>query len=149
MIAGLSLGTVVVEAALRSGSISTANHALNSGREVFAVPGAVGSSVSAGCRRLIRDGATLVEGCHDIVEALSLTWSLSARKPAAGKGIGGPPVSEQEKGLLDTAGWSPFTIDDVVAQTGLTVSEVSSILLDLELRGFLEFQVAGTYQRLH
>ncbi|MGE0482897.1 MAG: DNA-processing protein DprA [Gammaproteobacteria bacterium] len=153
IIAGLSLGVLVVEAAARSGSLSTAMHALEQGREVFAIPGSIHNPLSRGCHALIRDGARLTESVEDILEELP---GLRARAVVAG-GSGSEPTIVLRQGtlppgeaachLLEACGWVPFTIDEAVARSGLTVQEVSSILLALELDGHVESLAGGTYAR--
>lgn len=149
LIAGMSLGTVVVEAAQRSGSISTAMHALNAGREVFAVPGSVASPLSQGCHHLLREGACLLESVNDIERELApyLTRSevpeLGPRTPAETPAAANP---EQQK-LLAALGYAPHSVDELVVASGLTVSEVSSMLAALELGGEVEIRANGTYVR--
>jgi DNA processing protein len=136
IISGLSLGVVVVEAAPRSGSLSTANHAMEQNREVFAVPGPVDSIASRGCHRLIRDGARLVETVDDILDELGPLMSEVRADP------GEPPVrhpaelalSESERSLLGKLDNLPAGVDDLIASTGLTASQVMATLSVLELK---------------
>ncbi|MCB1749343.1 MAG: DNA-processing protein DprA [Gammaproteobacteria bacterium] len=146
IIAGLALGVLVVEAAARSGSLSTAMHALEQGREVFAMPGSIHNPLSRGCHALIRDGARLTESIEDILDELpQLAVRAAAGQPAPG--VSPRPLDGAARRLLETCGWAPFTIDDAVVRSGLTVQEVSSILLALELDGHVESQAGGIYTR--
>jgi DNA processing protein len=148
LISGLSLGVVVVEAARRSGSLITARLAGEQGRAVFAVPGSVDSPTSSGCHMLIRDGATLVESARDIVDGLgplSEPLVLSPREPEGAAALTDPRVlalNERERRILEMVSASPRHIDEVVAETELPPSIVSSTLLTLEIRGLIE-QLAG------
>ncbi len=149
LIAGLSLGVVVVEAAARSGSLITARLAGEQGKAVFAVPGNVDSPTSRGAHALIRDGTVLVESARDVVDGLgplSEPVELPAPSEAAeAESVDDPRVlalNERERGILALVGRSPMHIDEVVAQTELPPSIVSSTLLTLEVRGLIQ-QVAG------
>jgi len=150
LIAGLSLGTLVVEAALRSGSLSTALHALEQGKEVFAVPGNVQNPLSRGCHALIRQGAKLTETLADITDEIPL---LCAARPVVAAGAGapdevGPALDPESRRLLEAWGWDTLSIDQLAARVGLTVQSVSSILLGLELAGVVEPRASGTYARV-
>ncbi|MEJ2106005.1 MAG: DNA-processing protein DprA [Acidiferrobacteraceae bacterium] len=146
IIAGLSLGTLVVEAAVRSGSLITARLAGEQGREVFAIPGSIHSPLSRGCHALIRQGAKLVETADDILAELGpmvggLRAAVSAQvdKPV--------DTTEDERRFLDQLGADPVDVDTVVERTGLTPEAISSMLLDMELRGLVESCADGRYQR--
>jgi len=136
IISGLSLGVVVVEATQRSGSLSTARHAVEQNREVFAVPGPVDSLSSRGCHRLIRDGARLVESVDDILDELG---PLSREVRAAPDE---PPVrhpaelalSDSERDLLGQLDDTPTGVDDLIGRTHLTASQVMATLSVLELK---------------
>lgn len=159
IIAGLSLGTLVVEAGLKSGSLITARLAGEQGREVFALPGSVHNPLARGCHRLIREGVRLVEEPEELIEALApaaraLGMELAARL-ASGTGAATPaaiePASQDpEYRLLQQAlGHDPATLDDLASRTGLPPAALSSMLLMLELDGRVEslpgnrFQLAG------
>lgn len=132
IISGLSLGTVVVEAAQRSGSLITANIAAEQGREVFAVPGSVNSFKSIGTHALIKQGAKLVESVEDIIEELNLgapAQNITAKKSEA------VALGPQEEMILDKLGPYPVHIDELIQQLPLNASEVSSLLLQMELKG--------------
>lgn len=136
IISGLCLGVVVVEATPRSGSLTTAHHAMEQGREVFAVPGPVDSLSSQGCHRLIRDGARLVETVDDILEELGPL--VREVRPAADEVPVRHPaelaLSERERSLLGEVGDQPVTVDELIARTGLAASQVMATLSVLEMR---------------
>lgn len=149
IVSGLALGTLVVEAALRSGSLSTALHALEQGREVFAVPGSIQSPLSQGCHALIKQGAKLVESLADIVEEIPSLQTLGEPATRAGDAVeASRPSDARERRLLLACGWDAFTSEDVVQRSGLTVQEVSSMLLKLELAGIIQVQGTGSYLRI-
>ena len=139
IIAGLSRGTLVVEAALQSGSLITARLAAEAGREVFAVPGSIHSPLSRGCHALIRQGAKLVESAEDVVEELQ-GGSAAAPAQAAAPAARGDPV-------LEALGHDPATLDALCARTGWSASELSARLLELELEDEVARLPGGLYQR--
>jgi DNA processing protein len=136
IISGLSLGVLVIEATPRSGSLSTAGHAVEQNREVFAVPGPVDSLASRGCHRLIRDGARLVETVDDILEELGPLVSEVHTAPDQ------PPVrhpaelalSDSERALLGHLDDQPTGVDDLISRTGMTAGQVMATLSVLELK---------------
>jgi DNA processing protein len=153
LISGLSLGTLVVEAAIHSGSLITARLAGEQGREVFAIPGSIHHPLARGCHRLIREGAKLVESAADILEELAPLIELA---PSAG---GSPQAEElREKTqnrldpdyarLLNSMDYAPTTVDRLVERTGLTPEVISSMLLMLELNGHVESAPGGRYSRI-
>jgi DNA processing protein len=146
IISGLSLGVVVVEAALRSGSRITARHAADQGREVFAVPGSVRNPLARGCHALLRDGAKLVETVEDILEELDSGF-LRAPAPAPGGVAPGPDPDATQCRVLEALGHDPAPVDRLVERTGLTADAVSAILLTLELRGLVASAPGGCYER--
>ena len=142
IIAGLSQGTLVVEAALKSGSLSTARLASEAGREVFAIPGSIHSPQSRGCHALIRQGAKLVETAQDILEELQPVPALPA--PAAATRT--PQVTDEP--LLAALGFDPVTLDALCARTGWAAAELSVRLFDLELDGRVARLPGQLFQRL-
>ncbi len=145
IIAGLAEGTLVVEAALRSGSLVTARLAVESNREVFAVPGSIHSPQSRGCHALIRQGAKLVESAQDILEELRPggAWqaSLAPALPNAGDGIDDDPV-------LAVLGFDPATLDALAGRTGLSAADLAIRLLELELSGQVARLPGQLFQRV-
>ena len=136
IISGMSLGVVVIEAADRSGSLITATHAGEQGRDVFAVPGPVTSRTSRGCNQLIRDGAILVQDAHDILEHLGpLTKSFRSSSGLEVKTPSEIQLNEVEQTVLGAIDSQPTDIDSVIGRSGLPVSRVLSTLSVLELRG--------------
>ena len=160
IISGLALGTLVIEAGLRSGSLITARLAAEQGREVFALPGSIHNPLARGCHRLIRDGARLVENAAEIIEALAplaraLGGELEARlgsEDAAAVthlSTGTRHLADPEYRLLLTElGHEPATMDDLVLRTGLSAAALSSMLLMLELDARIERLPGNCYQSL-
>ncbi len=138
IIAGLSQGTLVVEAAVRSGSLITARLATEQGREVFAIPGSIHAPQSRGCHALIRQGAKLVESAQDILEDLRLIV------PEAPKAMS---FSEEEDSLLAAMGFDPVGLDALQARTGFDTAQLQARLLELELDGKLGRLPGGLLQR--
>ena len=153
IIAGSTLGTVVVEAAPRSGSLLTARMAAEAGRDVMAVPGSPLDPRAQGCNGLIRDGATLVQSVDDIVEALGTIDPRMVRAPqASGFHVGqdGAETSDAARdAILSLLGPTPTGGDDLIRQSGLTSADVALALLDLELAGFVERHAANRFTRVY
>ena len=136
IISGLSLGTVVVEAAEKSGALITADFALEQGREVFAVPGNITSTLSRGTHNLIKQGAKLVSNYHDILEELS---TIVEQKPEQQKiNINQYSLSEEEKIIYEIINNEPIQIDEIIEESKLSASKVSEILLNLELKDLIK-----------
>lgn len=170
LLAGLSLGTLVIEAGLQSGSLITARLAAEQGREVFALPGSIHNPLAHGCHRLIRDGARLVETAAEIIETLApaarmLGGELAARlaandagqSPAAPAQIrlkrpsttqAGKTVDVEFQRLWSELGHEPATLDELVQRTGQSAAVLSSMLLMLELEARIETLPGNRYQRL-
>jgi DNA processing protein len=153
ILAGLALGTLVVEAALKSGSLITARLAGEAGREVFAIPGSIHNPLARGCHALIRDGAKLVEtGDHILEELGPLLGETGFRlrevpaNPSAP--ADGAPTDAQHLELLAAMGFDPVTTDELVKRTGFPAAEVSSILLLLELQGHVSSAAGGLFTQL-
>ncbi len=147
LISGLSLGTLVVEAALQSGSLITARLAAEQGREVFAIPGSIHSPLSRGCHALIREGAKLVETAQDILEELGPLAGLTQPGAAPAEGRDAPPDPTIAT-LLNQLGHEPVTLEILVRRTGLTAGAVSSMLLQMELRNLVAVCPGGAYVRI-
>ena len=152
LISGLSSGLVVVEAALRSGSLITSRLALEQGREVFAVPGSPLSNQTRGCHHLIKQGAKLVECVDDILEELAMDFRNSLQLVNKANGVDDHSRShsakEINKGLLKWVSFDPISQDEIIQLSGLTSAEVSSMLLDMELTGIICRDNNGFYSRL-
>ncbi len=151
LISGLSFGTLVVEAARQSGSLITARLAAEQGREVFALPGSIHNPLSRGCHRLIRDGAKLVESADDILSELgALAGHVRDTLDEATNAVEPARTDDQEYVKLRAhLSHDPVSIDELVESSGLTIDQVSSMLLILELEGKIESQAGGRYSRLH
>ena len=143
LISGLSLGCLVVEANLKSGSQITARLSAEQGREVFAIPGSIHSPLAKGCHQLIKQGAKLVDSLQDIVEELNLSKAVSA--PVAEENS---PTNQDQQTLLESMGYDAISIESLVQLTGLTVSTLSSMLTLLELEGRITGLAGGQYQQI-
>jgi DNA processing protein len=151
IISGMSLGTVVVEATDRSGSLITARLAAEQGREVFAVPGSIHAATAQGTHNLIRQGAKLVENAEDIIEEIAPQISASTDQPP---GTGSPPpcpaapvqvpLTDEEARLLEAVGPYPVHIDELARRCSQDMGPMSAILLQLELKGAV-VQEPGKY----
>jgi DNA processing protein len=152
LIATLSLGTLVVEAARRSGSLITARLAADHNRELFAVPGSIRNPLSRGCHELIRAGAKLTESTADILSELNFSAFFDG--PARSKGGHfSPPgieagLDKEHKILLDALGFDSADLDLLVVRTGLKPEAVSSMMLILELEGHVQAAPGGRYSRV-
>ncbi|MGN2243429.1 DNA-processing protein DprA [Frateuria sp. GZRR33] len=158
LIAGLALGTLVIEAGLKSGSLITARLAGEQGREVFALPGSVDNPLARGCHRLIREGVRLVEEPAELIEALApaaraLGVELAARladtpvpATAPPETLAMPPVRPEHHRLREALGHDPATLDELATRTGLPPATLSSMLLMLELDGQVESLPGNRYQ---
>ncbi len=136
IVSGLCLGVVIVEASDKSGSLITARLALEQGRDVMAVPSLVSSPLSAGCHRLIRQGAALVERTEHVLEALGLEWSQPGTTPA-----------EPTDAVFEAVGATVTSVDEIIAATGLPVEGILERLMELEIDGLVGAH-GGGYVRL-
>ena len=159
IISGLSYGTLVVEAALRSGSLITARLAMEQNREVFAIPGSIHNSLARGCHQLIRQGAKLVETAQDILEEMVIELgdniSIEDTPPQqiSLESDESTQLSTDDSNmdmitLLDSMGYDPVPVDQLVVLTGFSPEAVSSMLLMLELNNKISSNGGGTYTRL-
>ena len=143
IISGLSLGTLVVEAKLRSGSLITAGHAAEQGREVFAIPGSIRHSLSQGCHQLLRNGATLTESVKDILDVLDISpiyfkhTEIIAKPTNFASGL-----DPQQQQLLACVDYEGITVDEIIRRSKLPAPTVARQLLNLELHGYIN----STYQ---
>ena len=155
IISGLSCGTLVVEAALKSGSLITAAYALQHNREVFAIPGSIHNPLARGCHQLIRQGATLVETAQDIVAQLGAMLAfkstelatLQAHAQSAATASTQEPLTAAEQALLNALGFDPVTLEQLLERTAMDIGALASALMLLEIKGLIS-QASGTYQRL-
>lgn len=160
IISGMSQGCLVVEAALRSGSLITAKQALEQGREVMAIPGSIHSPLSKGCHLLIKEGAKLVENIQDILDELNYPAShRRQKKNDIRENIAGETMqaqiqqfsaifpSDEGERLLECLGHDVIDIDTLCVRSGLTVESVSAMLLTLELNGYVSCLPGNCYQR--
>lgn len=165
IISGISTGTLVVEAALKSGSLITARQAAEQGREVFAIPGSIHNPLARGCHALIREGAKLVETANDVVEELLIhlpSLHNTAIKPLKSSQQHNTATEKSTQKVTDSLadldpdyqnlvqimGATPLSIDELVEKSGLTAGVISSMLLILELRGLIASQPGGLYLRV-
>jgi DNA processing protein len=149
IISGMSTGVLVVEAAKRSGSLITANYALEQGREVFAIPGSIHNPLARGTHSLIKQGAKLVETVEDIIGELSPMVNVVLNKPTTldYSQHQHDDLEPDYRLLLDSMGYDVMSVNKLVELTGLTADVVSSMLLILELQGMIESQHGGKYCR--
>lgn len=146
LIAGLSRGTLVVEAALQSGSLITARLAAEQGKDVFAIPGSIHSTQSRGCHALLRQGAKLVESAQDVLEELG-----DARPTVAAQSAGTTAMTSESGGdnsLRAALGFDPVSLDALVARTGMDTASLQAGLLELELSGQVARLPGGLFQRI-
>lgn len=154
VISGLSMGCLVVEASLQSGSLITAKFATEQDRDVFAIPGSIHSPQSKGCHQLIKQGAKLVDAVQDIVHELKSEHFVSlAAMPLKknfipAKNTGPEEIPHADKALLDLMSFEPVTVEYLLQHSGLTSDTLSSILISLELDNKIASMPGGRYQRI-
>jgi DNA processing protein len=146
IISGLSVATLVVEAASRSGSLITAHQATEQGREVFAIPGSIHNPQARGCHRLIREGAKLVEQASDIIEELGSLLGFVAEQAVPVKRLDAA-LDKEIVHLLEAIGYDPVSPDALVERSGLTIDKLSSMLLSLELNNLIQSAPGGYFVR--
>jgi DNA processing protein len=148
IVSGLSAGTLVVEASLKSGSLITARLAAEQGREVFAIPGSIHNPLARGCHRLIRQGAKLVETAGDVLEELGplLGIAVAEAQPVTLGGRAAP--APEGRRVLEVMGFDPVSPDELAERSGLPAGEVAGTLLLLELGGWVSCTAGGRYCRL-
>lgn len=149
IISGLSVATVVVEAAEKSGSLITARYALEQNREVFAVPGSTQNPLARGCHALIKQGAALAESAEDILAELSgfagLAWQRQPDSVEESSSL--PPLDQQEAAVLEAVGYDPADLESIAGRLSLPIGELLAALLALELKGLISAN-ASSYVRL-
>jgi DNA processing protein len=149
IISGLSIGTLVIEAAKRSGSLITARNAGEQGREIFAIPGSIHNPLARGCHQLIRQGAKLVETAEDILEELG---PILASRPPNTEAVKEESISTridpEHKDLLQYIDYEPTPINVIISRSGLTAEAVSSMLLIMELNNHIASEAGGCYVRM-
>jgi DNA processing protein len=145
IISGLCQGLLVVEAAQQSGSLITARLALEENREVFAIPGSIHNPLARGCNALIRQGAKLVETVEDIFEELGQYNHIPMENVARGQQT---MLDLEQQNLLKLLDYNPTTIDTLVQESGWSVETISSMLLVLELQGYIAEAAGGSYFRI-
>ena len=154
IISGLSWGVVVVEAAQRSGSLITAEHALEQGKEVFAMPGCAGQVSVQGCHNLLKNGAILLDGVEDVMVALQLSGQATALQQSSGVRLSRrrdcktAPLDRSHRQLLGCVDYKMTTVDQVIPRSRKNVAKVNSMLLILELKGYIT-RVSGGYVRVN
>lgn len=148
IISGLSLGTLVVEAALKSGSLITARLAAEQGKEVFAIPGSIHSPQSRGCHALIKQGAKLVELAQDVLEELHLAARAAGDPSGADMDATSDEAPDDDHPLLAALGFDATSLDALQARTGLDTAHLQAQLLELELEGRVARLSGGLFQRL-
>jgi len=150
IISGLSLGTLVVEAALKSGSLITARLALEQGKDVFAIPGSIHSTQSRGCHALIKQGAKLVECAQDILEELHMVTFSESGNAATKKmtEFGSEGGFDEASELLHALGFDPSSLEDLQARTGIDTAQLQAQLMALELQGRVARMPGALFQRV-
>ncbi len=147
IVSGLSLGTIIVEANLKSGSLITANFAANQGREVFAIPGSINNPLTRGCHFLIKQGAKLVESPQDILEEFKIFDQEAQNEQSLKRFVPKNTLDDIHLKLLECVGYEPAKIDILVERSNLPIQKVTSIIMNLELAGYI-CSTMGGYMRV-
>lgn len=152
IISGLSYGALVIEAALKSGSLTTAAHATEQSREVFAVPGNIDNPLARGCHALIRKGATLVETAQDVIEQLAPmlpgALEIPLSDPTETDSRGAPQLSADASALLEKIDFEAVSLDELVERTGMQVARLAELATELEMAAKIETRTGGAYCRV-
>jgi DNA processing protein len=146
IISALSQGTLVVEAALKSGSLITAGQAAEQGKDVFAIPGSIHSPQSRGCHALLKQGAKLVESAQDVLEEMPAPEGPHRRARTDADADG--DTAQPEDSLLNALGFDPVSLDALVARTGIAPADLQAQLLQFELQGDVARLPGGLFQRI-
>jgi len=147
IIAGLSSGTLVVEAALQSGSLITARLASEQGKDVFAIPGSIHSTQARGCHALIKQGAKLVESAQDVLDELQPVSTMRS-SPEGSSDLTSPDSHDPKDSLLEALGFGPTGLDALQARTGMDTPTLQARLMELEILGQVSRLPGGLFQRL-
>ncbi|MBA2653680.1 MAG: DNA-protecting protein DprA [Gammaproteobacteria bacterium] len=147
LISGLSLGTLVIEASLKSGSLITAQYALDQGRDVFAIPGSILNPRAKGCHYLLKQGAKLVESVEDIVEELGCFYPIPPNSTLKTPDFEEKRLDDDHRKLLECIDYEPTKIDIIIIRSEFSIQKVTSILIDLELINRVA-STAGGYRRV-
>jgi DNA processing protein len=147
IISALTQGTLVVEAAVKSGSLITARLAAEQGKDVFAIPGSIHSTLSKGCHLLIKQGAKLVESANDVLEELSVPATVQLSLVANDDTSDTEVASHDDNDLLQALGFDPVSLDALIARTGIDTPTLQARLLELELNGDVARLPGGLFQR--
>jgi DNA processing protein len=147
IISALTQGTLVVEAAVKSGSLITARLAAEQGKDVFAIPGSIHSTLSKGCHLLIKQGAKLVESAGDILEELSIPVAVQLSLVTDDATSDTEAASSDDDALLEALGFDPVSLDALIARTGIDTPTLQARLLELELNGDVARLPGGLFQR--
>ena len=147
ILAGLSAATLVVEAALQSGSLITARLAAEQGKDVLAIPGSIHSTQARGCHALLKQGAKLVESAQDVLDELSLPYDATKNEATNPSAMRLGALSDAQESVLEALGYDPCSLDDLLARTGLDVARLQALPLQLELDGHLARLPGALLQR--
>jgi len=148
IISGLSLGVLVVEAAHKSGSLITANYAIDQGREIFSIPGPINNHCNDGCHDLIQQGAKLTTCVDDILQEIAAMVELTQEHECMSCSINHQILDDQHNTLLNVIEYTPLSTEKIIEKSGLTPEQVSSMLMELEIGGHIAADAFGQYSRI-